>query len=146
MNDARAMLLNTFEISMDDSSVLIPFDRIRISIAYEVPGVQNIVELIADEARSPYTAITAFEQRWKSGCSSASAGTSNHNNNPRNDSLPGAAAIAEPRFDNLAKLFSRLHNYSRDASLQPDPRTRRIQVPFGRRPLRGIKPRIPSMS
>lgn len=102
----------------DGSSVrLNPFDRIRIGTAYEVEDVQNIVELVADEGEKPVRGDNRF---WVEMAKRLLLGLSlhvKHDDDPGNDSLPGvAAALSDPRFDNLDKLFDYLRNYAHDPS------------------------------
>lgn len=102
----------------DGSSVrLNPFDRIRVGTDYEIQDVQNIVELVADEGEKP---VRGDDRFWVEMAKRLLLGLSlhvKHDDDPRNDSLPGVAAtLADPRFDDLDDLFEHLRDYPHDPS------------------------------
>ncbi|MEO6835485.1 MAG: type IV secretory system conjugative DNA transfer family protein [Candidatus Tumulicola sp.] len=102
----------------DGSSVrLNPFDRIRIGTEYEIQDVQNIVELVADEGEKPVRSDNRF---WVEMAKRLLLGLSLHvkyDEDPHSDSLPGvAAALGDPRYDDLDKFFEHLREYPHDPS------------------------------
>jgi type IV secretion system protein VirD4 len=94
-----------------------PFDRIRTGTEYEIQDVQNIVELVADEGEKPIRGDNRF---WIEMAKRLLLGLSlhvKHDADPRNDSLPGVAAmLADPRFDDVDRLYKYLRKYEHDAS------------------------------
>jgi len=102
----------------DGSSIrLNPLDQIRIGTPYEVQDVQNIAELIVDVGDRPVRGDTRF---WIETAKRLITGVILHakyDKEPRNDSLPGIAALlCDPRFADLDAFFEFLLNYEHDSS------------------------------
>jgi type IV secretion system protein VirD4 len=100
----------------DGSSVrLNPLDRIRAGTDFEVQDAQNIVELLADEGDRPLRDDNRF---WVEMAKRLLLGLIlhvKHDSGSNNDSLPGlAAALADPRFEDVDGLFEHLRSYPHD--------------------------------
>jgi type IV secretion system protein VirD4 len=100
----------------DGSSVrLNPLDRVRVGTDYEVQDAQNIVELLADQGDRPLRDDNRF---WVEMAKRLLLGLIlhvKHDGDSKNDSLPGlAAALADPRFEDVDGLFEHLRSYQHD--------------------------------
>jgi len=108
-----------FEPTVTDGSsvALNPFDRIRVGTDYEVQDVQNVVELIADEGEKPIRGDNRFWIEMAKRLLLALSLHVKHDDDPRNDSLPGVSAtLADPRYEDFDQLFEHLRSLPHDSA------------------------------